>query len=262
MVAIGASAGGLQALEALFDNCRDIQNASFVVIQHLSSDYKSIMDQLLSKHTAMQVGIAEHGQKVEDNHTNLIPSGKILPINDNRFLLQDKRTSSLTLPIDIFFSSVASNWQGPKLGIILSGTGSDGSNGIVASKQSNGTTIVQSPTDAKFDGMPNSAINTGCIDVVKSARNIGQALLDYSRGEPFEVQENPKQAAVTTDENSPPKTTLFHIIKESSGIDFSGYKQNTLDRRLARAREEHNLPNLEALANKASQAPDFVIKNS
>ena len=161
----------------------------------------------------MQVGIAEHGQKVEDNHTYLIPSGKILPINDNRFLLQDKRTSSLTLSIDIFFSSVASNWQGPKLGIILSGTGSDGSNGIVALKQSNGTTIVQSPTGAKFDGMPNSAINTGCIDVVKSARGIGQALLDYSRGNrtKFKKTRNRQQSQQT--KTRPQKRRCFTLLK-------------------------------------------------
>ena len=152
VVGIGASAGGLDALERLFDALPPDTGAAFVVVQHLSPDHKSMMDNLLSRHTRMPVRVAEHGESLQPNHVVLIPPGKTMHLEGDRLQLAPKPEHGLSLPIDIFFSSLAEHFGERSIGVILSGTGSDGSRGIVSINANGGFVFAQDPTNARFDG--------------------------------------------------------------------------------------------------------------
>ena len=156
VVGIGASAGGLKAIQDFFDNIPGDTGLSFVVVQHLSPDYKSLMGELLAKHTPMQVFEAEDSMEVMPDCVYLIPSKKIIRIKNGRLLLEDKvKKSHPIMAIDIFFESLAIEKGAKAIGIIFSGTGSDGTNGIEAIKSKGGIVIVQDPISSEFDGMPN-----------------------------------------------------------------------------------------------------------
>jgi chemotaxis response regulator CheB len=166
-VGIGASAGGLEALESFFAAAPLDSGCAFIVVQHLSPDYKSLMVELLSKRTAMPVRRAEEGMQVEANVVYLIPPRKVLRIFHGKLLLTDiDPGKGLNLPIDIFLRSLAEDQGEKAIGVILSGTGSDGVRGLRAIKEAGGMVMAQSPESAKFDGMPRAAIDTGLVDVV------------------------------------------------------------------------------------------------
>ena len=167
VVAIGASAGGLEAIHELFDNMPADTNFSFVIIQHLSPDYKSLMPELLAKHTAMKIEEATNGLRLKPNTIYVIPRKKLLTLKGNTLVLTEKKQDHQpNNAIDIFFTSVAEQRRQKAIGIVLSGTGTDGTNGIAAIKNAGGIAIVQDPTTARFDGMPNSAIATGYADLI------------------------------------------------------------------------------------------------
>ena len=161
VIGIGASAGGLEALQQFFDYMPSDSGLSFVVIQHLSPDYKSLMADILAKHTDMTVRQAEDGMPVRPDHLYLIPPKKNLTLHEGRLVLSDYDASALNHPIDIFFTSLAEEKREKAIVVVLSGTGSDGTNGVKAVKERGGLVIAQAPESAKFDGMPRSAINTG-----------------------------------------------------------------------------------------------------
>jgi two-component system CheB/CheR fusion protein len=146
IVAIGASAGGLEAIHDLFDNMPEDTNFSFVIIQHLSPDYKSLMGELLAKHTSMQVFEAQDEMPVQNNCIYLIPSKTIMTIQNGVLRLKDKIRNHLpNTAIDIFFESLAKENGKKAIGIILSGTGTDGTKGIEAIKNNGGVSVVQDP---------------------------------------------------------------------------------------------------------------------
>src|SRR5688572_15928157 len=186
IVAIGASAGGLEAIHDLFDNMPEDTNFSFVIIQHLSPDYKSLMGELLSKHTAMQVFEAKDELPVQKNCIYLIPSKKIMTIQNGVLRLKDKIRDNLpNTAIDIFFESLAVENGKKAIGIILSGTGTDGTKGIEAIKNNGGVVIVQDPITAAFDGMPNSAISSGHADLILPPEMIPEELIDFLKEAPL-----------------------------------------------------------------------------
>jgi two-component system CheB/CheR fusion protein len=153
IIAVGASAGGLEALERFFNECPNDSGAAFVVIQHLSPDHKSMMHDLLGRHTRMPVKMVADGMKVERDHVFLIPAGTIMRINKGQFQLTPKSPHMLTLPIDIFLRSLADDFGARSVACILSGTGSDGTRGATAINAAGGFLLAQDPQDAKFDGM-------------------------------------------------------------------------------------------------------------
>src|SRR6267142_5070945 len=173
VVGIGASAGGLESLEQFFANLPPDPGMAFVVVQHLSPDFRSMMDELLSRHCDMPVKLAEHEVEVQANHVYLLPPKKEMIIRERRLLLSDKeRMHGLTLPIDQFFRSLAQDLGPDAVGIILSGSGSDGSRGVREIKRLGGRVFVENPDSAKFDGMPLSALATGMIDQCAPANEI------------------------------------------------------------------------------------------
>lgn len=172
IVGIGASAGGLEALQQFFVRMPENSGISFVVIQHLSPDYKSLMADILGKHTAMAVLQVENGMEVKPDTVYLIPPKKNMTLKDGKLILSEIVQGTLNHPIDIFFTSLAAEEKERGIAVILSGTGTDGTSGIKAMKEHGGLVLIQNPETAKFDGMPRSAINTGLADFVLSPEEI------------------------------------------------------------------------------------------
>ena len=230
VVGLGASAGGLEALQQFFRFMPANSGLSFVVIQHLAPDYKSLMADILSKYTQMPVLQAEDGMTAEANCVYLIPPKKHITFHDGRLFLKDYVQGLLNHPIDVFLNSLAEEKKEHSIAVILSGTGSDGTNGIKSIKEKGGLTIVQEPTSAKFDGMPKSAIGTGVVDYVLSPKNIADELLHYSQYRM--IIEPEEEDALFTDEES--FTHIYAVLKKVRGIDFTHYKRTTVLRRIER----------------------------
>ena len=232
VVGIGASAGGLDALERLFTALPVDSGATFVVIQHLSPDHKSMMDNLLSRYTEMPVKVVEHDMHLAPNAVFLIPPGKSMRLAADRLLLSPKPEHGLSLPIDIFFASMAEQYSDRALAVVLSGTGSDGSRGVAAINAGGGFVFVQDPTTAKFDGMPRSAIATGLVDVVASAEGLAARLVEHLRT-PREAGQRLLGADSAAAQAQPLDGILERLVA-SSGIDFREYKSTTVLRRIER----------------------------
>ncbi len=235
VVALGASAGGLEALEEFFHHCDAELNAAYVVIQHLSPDYKSMMADLLSRHTKLPIVTVKQGMALEANKIFLIPAGVTMYLNGHRFELRDKQPHVLSLPIDIFFTSMAKFFHKNSIAIVLSGTGSDGARGALAVYEAGGFVLAQTPATAKFDGMPRSAIATGVVDEVIDINEMPPRMAQYIHN-PQEVRlekELLKKVAMPN-EVQPPIHRLFDVLKKHGDIDFEAYKMATVSRRIER----------------------------
>src|SRR5438105_6833794 len=201
---------------------------AFVVVQHLSPDFRSVMDELLSRHCDMPVRQAEDGNEVEATHVYLLPPKKEMIIRGRRLLLNDKeRIHGLTLPIDQFFRSLAEDVGPDAVGIVLSGSGSDGSRGIRDIKRAGGRVYVESPDSAKFDGMPLSALASGVVDESAPARDIPRFLAE---------PESPTASEALADlvYNETPMESVLRLLRDQFGLDFSVYKTTTVSRRILR----------------------------
>ena len=231
VVGIGASAGGLEALEKFFSNTPTDSNLAYVVIQHLSPDYKSLMADLLSKRTELPVLVAEDGMPVEPNHVYLITPKQSITIFHRKLFLTERESGQLYLPIDIFFHSLAQDLEDKAIGVILSGTGSDGARGLRAIKENGGLVIVQDEKTAKFDGMPRSAIATNLVDYILSPENMAREMVNYIQ-HPCLVSDPAIKRFIPHDDDSLSK--VFALLRTSSGVDFTYYKQNTMTRRIER----------------------------
>jgi len=245
LVCIGASAGGLDALERFFSTCPTDTGAAFVVVQHLSPDHKSMMNTLLSRHTEMPVIMVEEDMAIQANTLYLIPPGSLMHVSPGRLHLKPKKPQVLALPIDIFFSSLAGVYGPKAVGIILSGTGTDGTRGAVSIHAAGGLMLVQEPESSKFDGMPRSAISTGIIDDILPAEELPQRLLAHMRNEPYDdrrpVLPVTPRSALTNDDIF---AEILQLLYQLGGIDFSDYKPATIMRRLERRMQANRTPEL------------------
>ncbi|QGY47678.1 PAS domain-containing protein [Maribellus comscasis] len=234
VVGIGASAGGLDAIQQLFDKLPNDTGSAFIIIQHLSPDFKSLMPELLAKHTKMKIFTAEDKQTIAANCIYFNQRGKNLQIKGNKLYLFDKEPKkNLNLPIDIFFHSLGEEYREKSIGVILSGTGSDGSRGIKTIKERGGTVIVQEPESAQFNGMPNSAIETNLVDHILPPGEIAHILIRFPG----------QYLALSEKETKSNDVVFYRIINEvykNSGIDFKQYKKNTLLRRLKKRMSINN----------------------
>jgi two-component system CheB/CheR fusion protein len=228
IVAVGASAGGLEAIHEFFDNMPLPGNLSFVIIQHLSPDYKSLLVELVSKHTNMKVIEAEHGILVEPNSVYVIPNNKLLTISKGKLQLSEKNFEKApNTAIDHFLRSLAEDQGSKAIAIILSGTGTDGTKGIKAIQNNGGMVLVQDPMSARFDGMPNSAIATGYADFILSPELMPEEIFNY-------IKERPERIQI---EGFPDETMLPEVLKlieKSCQYDFYNYKTPTILRRIGR----------------------------
>ena len=234
VVGIGASAGGLEALERFFQKMPQNSGLAFVVLQHLSPDFKSMMDELLARQTDMRILRAEEGMLVEANTVYLLPPRKEMVINEGKLQLTEKDPSKgLSLPIDVFFRSLAQDLGPRAVAIVLSGTGSDGSRGVRDINAMGGVVFVQDESSSKFDGMPNAAFATGVADQVMPPEEMPDALLRLIKRDRLEAKEfnavTPTQARQTYQFDS-----IFAMLQERHGIDFTFYKPTTVTRRIER----------------------------
>lgn len=241
IVAIGASAGGLDALERFFDELPVDIGAAIVVIQHLSPDHKSMMDNLLSRHTSMPVTMAENGLSVLPNHVYLIPPGKNMTLAGSQLRLAPKSPHLLSLPIDLFFYSLAKEFGNRCVGVILSGTGSDGTRGAAAINDAGGFLLAQDPETAKFDGTPRSVIATGLVDEVMPPEMLAARVAAHV------TNTHPPQVKVAQDrqaESENPMEGIFHLLYREGGINFKEYKPTTVMRRIERRMQVRHVRDL------------------
>lgn len=230
VVGIGASAGGLEALQEFFKNMTPTPDAAFVVIQHLSPDYKSYMNELLSRYTSIKIEIVTDGMALKPNHIYLIPPKMNMTIFHGVLYLNElSATRTLNLPIDIFFRSLAKDQEKNAVGIILSGAGSDGTLGIKAIKEFGGMTMAQDDESAKFESMPHSSISTGMVDIIMPPKQLAEELINYIK-HPFVKQKRNIETILAGEQSQLSK--VISILSETKNVDFSCYKENTIIRRL------------------------------
>lgn len=235
IVGVGASAGGLEAINELFDNIPESDNFTFVIIQHLSPNYKSLMDELLAKHTKLKIIKAEEGKPIFPNSIYLIPNKNNMVIREGHLHLIDKPTS--TVPnnaIDIFFESLAQERGRQAIGIVLSGTGSDGNKGIAAIKDKGGMVIVQDPVTAKFDGMPNTAIESGNFDFILPPELMSEEIMRY----PEQLDKNKQEGLDHMPAGTDAFQKILRLVRENTDYDFTYYKRQTLERRIKKRMSE------------------------
>ena len=236
IVGIGASAGGLESLEQLFATVPENTGLSFVVVQHLSPDFRSLMDELIARHSEMPVVLAEDGMPVQPNHIYLMPPRKEMIIRDRHLWLTDKEPHTFSLPIDAFFRSLAHDAGPMAIAVVLSGSGSDGSRGIVDIKRSGGLVLAETPSTAKFDGMPLAAAATGVVDHTNSPADLARLLCGLP---PMETTD-----AIETLSEDPALDQVLRLLRDNFGIDFSLYKMTTVGRRIQRRVELLRMPGL------------------
>ncbi|WP_276166349.1 chemotaxis protein CheB [Zobellia alginiliquefaciens] len=230
IIGIGFSVGGLEALKSFFDNLPLKFAHSFVVVQHLSPDYKSLMSELLSKNTDMPIVEVKEKTKIKPSTVYLLTPKKNIFIKDGYLLLEDKPTTrTINLPIDLFFKSLAKEMTNKAVAIILSGTGSDGTSGTRDIKEYGGMVMVQSPDQAEFDSMPQNAINTNLVDYVLPTEQMGDELKRFIHHPAVygSLEEN-----ILSDEETLVK--ILNFLNSQTKLDFEYYKRPTLVRMIAR----------------------------
>ncbi|WP_299444432.1 chemotaxis protein CheB [uncultured Rhodospira sp.] len=242
VVGIGASAGGLEALRPFVANLPTQSNMAYVVVQHMAPQYRSMLVQLLSRETSLAIKEIEHGSPLEPNTVHICPPNKDVRLMGDRLILKEPSAPHGPKPsVDVFFSTLADG-KGPNaIGVILSGTGSDGSQGVRAIKAHGGLTVAQVPNTAKYDGMPTAAIETGCIDLRLAPHEIGPELASIVRF--------PRAVMLAEDDADHTDDTMgniFQLVRERTDIDFSKYKPSTIRRRLERRLAANRIETLDA----------------
>ena len=241
IVGIGASAGGLAAFEAFFSAmpADDVSGMAFVLVQHLAPDHKSILSELIQRYTRMRVIEAEDGIEVRPNHAYIIPPNRDMAfLNGALQLLEPSAPRGLRLPIDFFFRSLAADQHERAIGIILSGTGSDGTLGIRAIKGEGGMVMSQNPESTEYDGMPRSAISTGLVDYVLPPAEMPSRLIAYA-ARALGTTSGMPQSSSPYPEDAMKK--IFVLLRAHTGHDFSQYKPSTITRRVARRMAVHQI---------------------
>ena len=232
IVGIGASAGGVEALESLFSVMPERLGMAFVIVQHLSPDFESLMPQILARRTSMPVHAINQRLPLEADNIYVLPGGKDLAI-ENRVLIpvEQTKTAGVNKPIDDFFCELAADVGQAAVGIVLSGTGNDGTRGIREIHNAGGLVVVQSEQSAKFNGMPRSAINTGIVDLIASVDDIPNSLIRFSGL----VEGDTKDAKILQfAETMDAERRIHHLLHTKFGIDFEQYKTDMFGRRVKR----------------------------
>lgn len=243
IVGIGASAGGLEAIYEFFENLSNNTGFAFVIIQHLSPDFKSLMHELLPKYTSMPIEIIENMVSPKPNHIYLISSKRNLIIKNGIFQPVNRtQTPYLNLPIDVFFQSLGKDQQEKAIGIILSGSGTDGSRGVRTIKEQGGLVLCQDPESAQFRSMPDAAIALGFADSVLPPFALARELV--------RISELPFQGNITIinpsiEKNQQNLARILNKVAEISGVDFNEYRKGTLLRRTEKRMMINNFHTLE-----------------
>ncbi len=239
VVGIGASAGGLDALQIFFGNMPPDSGAAFVVVTHQHPGHVSLLPELLSKATRMSVVEARDGLVVEPNHVYVGPPGGLLGITSGVLRrLEGETTLTPHLPIDYFFRSLATDQREHAICVVLSGTGTDGTLGMRAVKAETGMAMVQEPPSAKYAGMPTSASATGLADYVLPAEAMPAQLVAYTKGPYLKPRTPAVEAPLLPKE---PLQRMLILLRARTGHDFTCYKLTTIRRRIERRMNVHQI---------------------
>jgi two-component system, chemotaxis family, CheB/CheR fusion protein len=255
IVGIGASAGGLEALEQFLKNIPAASGMAFVVIQHQDPTYQGILPELLKRATPMPVLQIRNRMKVKPDCVYVIPTNKDLSIlHGVLHLLEPSAPRGLRLPVDFFFRALAQDRYEMAIGVILSGMGSDGTLGLRAIKEQGGLALVQEPASAKFNAMPRSAIDAGLADIVAPADQLPDRIIDYFRHTTPSAPSEQKPEA----EAQSGLAKIVILLRERTGNDFSLYKKNTLYRRIERRMGLHQIHQMAAYVRYLQENPQEV----
>ncbi|MDQ3264885.1 MAG: PAS domain-containing protein [Myxococcota bacterium] len=256
IVGVGASAGGLDALGDLLASIK-LDGMAFVIVQHLAPDHESLLAELLSRTSKiLQVATATDGRKVEPNHVYVIPPNANLALMHGVIhLVAPVSDSGPKLSIDFFFRSLADDQGASAIGIILSGTGTDGTFGLKAIKAAGGMTFVQEPSSAKYDGMPRSALSSGHADFCLAPHEIAQELTRISKRPALATLPKPPTVTPGIQEHL---GKLFVLIRSEFGIDLADYKPSTVERRIDRRMMMHRIETLQNYVKYVQSNPQEV----
>jgi len=258
IVGIGASAGGLKAFETFFSGmpAGTDPDMAFVLVQHLAPDHTSILSDLIRRCTRMQVFEVEDGMPVQINCVYVIPPGRDMALlNGSLQLLEPAEPHGRRLPIDFFFRSLAQDQRERAIGIVLSGTGSDGTPGVRAIKSEGGMVMAQSTASSEFDGMPHSAIATGLVDYELPPDAMPAQLIAYAS---HAFGRLPHAGAWLPAKAESAMKKLFVLLRAQTGHDFSEYKSSTITRRIERRMAVHQVKALDSYVKFLQQTPSEV----
>lgn len=249
IVGIGASAGGLEAMEEFFRHMPPSSGMAFVVVSHQHADHVSLLPSLLGRCTAMPVVQVTDGIKVEPNRVYLAPGGiQMAMLLGSLHFMEPHSKERVPLPIDYFFHALAKDQTQRAVGVILSGTGTDGTVGMRAIKSESGLTIAQDPQTAKYQGMPQSAIAAGLVDVVQPVDKMSESLLAYAKSLTKPMQ------SLSDHEMNQTLQKICILLRERTGNNFALYKEQTIQRRIERRMHVHQIESL-------SQYFQFLLAN-
>ncbi|HWO13939.1 MAG TPA: chemotaxis protein CheB, partial [Polyangiaceae bacterium] len=257
MVGIGASAGGLEAFTRLLEHLPPDTGFAFVLVQHLDASHPSSLSTILGRATAMPVAEARDGTPVAANRVYVIPPNTQLTVRERVLRLEARAPAVVHMPIDHLLQSLAEDCGNGAVGVVLSGSGSDGSAGLLAIKEANGITFAQEPTSAEFPSMPSMAIAAGAADVVLPPEAIATELARIAHHPHLVISSRaaaPPPEEVTAEGEH--FRTICSILLESSGVDFSLYRETTAQRRILRRLAVRNVTDLEAYARLLADSPE------
>jgi two-component system CheB/CheR fusion protein len=254
LVGLGASAGGIHALEQFFNHMPPDSNLAFVVILHLSPEHESNLAPMLQRKTSMPVIQVQERIKVEPNHVYVIPPVKHLAMEDGHIgLIDPEQQKGRRVPVDLFFRTLAKAYTTHAIGIIFSGTGTDGTIGLRCIKEKGGIAIAQDPLEAEYDGMPRSVINAGLVDFILPVAEIPAKLIALRQAtEKIQLWHEDEKAPVEVDEKA--LRGVLATLRTRTNHDFSRYKRSTVLRRVARRLQVNNLQEI-------SQYQTFIREN-
>jgi two-component system, chemotaxis family, CheB/CheR fusion protein len=230
VVGVGASAGGLEAFKRLIRSISASSGMAFILVQHLEPNHESLLAEILQKSTSIPVQEITDNVHVEPDHIYIIPSNKLLTAYDGRLRLRVRPKNKKNLPIDLFFTSLAEVHGSYAIGVVLSGTASDGTQGLKAIKENGGMTFAQEQASAAFPGMPQSAIDAGVVDFILTPEQIPLQLADTLAG----FKKDPASGTFENADHEDAFRQLLNVLRLKKGTDFTYYKQTTIRRRINR----------------------------
>ena len=241
IVGIGASAGGLEAFTQLLGHLPRMTGTAFVLVQHLAPKYESALTELLSRATKLPVTEVKDGMVVEKDHVYVIPPNVNMGIMNGHLNLMPRAPAQPHLPINFFLASLAEELGNKAIGVILSGTASDGTLGIKAIKAEGGITFAQDIKSAKYNDMPRNAIATGCVDFILPPNAIARELIRLAQ-HPY-VRLAPEKEELSAEGDNELRK-VFALLRAATGVDFTHYKLSTIQRRIKRRMLLHKSPTL------------------
>ena len=258
IVGIAASAGGLEAFTQVLKHLVTDTGMAFVLIQHLDPKHKSLLSEILGRTTKMPVTEVQDGMIVKPNNVYIIPPNTKMMLSGGVLQLTPReKIQGKYMPGDAFFTSLAAERGHKAMAVVLSGADGDGSLGLRAIKEAGGVTFAQCEDTAKFDSMPNTAVATGNVDFVLPPQKIAEELVNLSRN-PFIADSLPQISVEKLPEQGDALATIFVLLRSQTGVDFSHYKPNTLDRRIQRRMLLYKLEHLEDYAKYLQENPAEV----